>query len=265
MVRVCDALICHGRIMVVGLCHRIFIAYCFAGMSLANDLDIEIPISITSMQADILEHSMRWRAIHLILMLVDLHAAETGHAGAWVRTLGSAPPPSTPKFEPLTRCVFDAFGLFPISDDIYLGAYLAWLILQPKAGAWPPYLGWRQGAAARYSQQTRTLRNNVKWPGPKPWDKYNIRLHGLDVMAGSRDFRLQRLNELANANMIIGGLLDKTLSHPDDDEDRLYGPALVSCRQSAADRMDQLPAWQRDRENAGDDGWGYIRYLWAAA
>ena len=45
-------------------------------------------------------------------------------------------------------------------------------------------------------------------PVTKPWDKFNIRLYDWEMMAGLRDFSLDRLNEMANGNMTIEGLLD---------------------------------------------------------
>jgi alpha-galactosidase len=42
----------------------------------------------------------------------------------------------------------------------------------------------------------------------KPWEKFNIRLYDWEMMAGLRDFSLDRLNEMANGDMTIEGLLD---------------------------------------------------------
>src|SRR5512143_3879420 len=46
MVRICDAVNRHSRIKAVGLCHQIYIGYCFAGMVLAKDLGFEVPDGI---------------------------------------------------------------------------------------------------------------------------------------------------------------------------------------------------------------------------
>jgi alpha-galactosidase len=186
MVRICDAVNRHGKIKVVGLCHQIFIGYCFVGIVLGKDLGIEVPEGITGMQADILEHPLRNQVVHQILPLIDLRAAGTNHF-SWIlsirdrRTGGDLYPlfrerfaSFDPKFEPLTRRVFDAFGLFPVPGDTHLCEYLPWL----------------------------------SDPVTKPWDKYNIRLYDFDVMAGLRDFGLHRLNEMANSDMTIEGLLN---------------------------------------------------------
>ena len=186
MTRICDAVNRHSKIKAVGLCHQIFIGYCFVGMILADHLGIEIPEGITGMQADILEQPMRRRVIHQTLPLVDLRAAGINHF-SWILSLHDRRTGEDlyplfrerfasfdPKFEPLTRRVFEAFGLFPVPGDTHLCEYLPWL-------------------------------SN---PVTKPWDKYKIRLYDFDVMAGLRDFGLHRLNELANGDMTIEGLLD---------------------------------------------------------
>jgi alpha-galactosidase len=186
MVRICDAINRHSKIKVVGLCHQIFIGYCFVGIVLGKDLGIEIPEGITGMQADILEHPLRDRVVHQTLPLIDLHAAGTNHF-SWIlsirdRRTGEDLYPLfrerlasfDPKFEPLTRRVFDTFGLFPIPGDTHLCEYLPWL----------------------------------SDPVTKPWDKYNIRLYDWEMMAGLRDFSLDRLNEMANGNLTIDGLME---------------------------------------------------------
>jgi alpha-galactosidase len=45
-------------------------------------------------------------------------------------------------------------------------------------------------------------------PATKPWDKFKIRLYDWELMAGLRDFSLDRLNEMANGNMSVDGLRD---------------------------------------------------------
>jgi alpha-galactosidase len=42
----------------------------------------------------------------------------------------------------------------------------------------------------------------------QPWEKYNLQLYDWDTMAKLRDFELDRLNKMANAEMTIDGLLD---------------------------------------------------------
>jgi alpha-galactosidase len=64
--------------------------------------------------------------------------------------------------------------LFPVPGDTHLCEYLPWLS----------------------DSQT------------KPWDRYNIRLYDWDLMAAVREFELARLNDMANGEATIDGLLD---------------------------------------------------------
>jgi alpha-galactosidase len=185
MVRICDVVNRYSKIKAVGLCHQIYIGYCFVGMILAKDLGIEVPEGITGMQADVMEHPLRDQVVHQVLPLVDLRAAGTNHF-SWIlsirdkRTGADLYPlfkerfaAFDPKFEPLTRAVYNAFGLFPVPGDTHLCEYLPW----------------------------------VSDPVTKPWDKYHIRLYDWDLMAGLRDFSLDRLNDMANGNLTIEGLI----------------------------------------------------------
>ena len=186
MVRICDLLNRHTKIKTVGLCHQVFIGYNFAGMILAKDLGIDVPDGITGMQADIMEHAAREHVLHQVLPLVDIRAAGTNHF-SWIlsirrRDTGEDLYPLlrqrwetfNPTFEPLTRRIYDAFGLFPVPGDTHLCEYLPW----------------------------------VSDPVTKPWDKYNIRLYDWDAFATMRDFSLNRLESMADGVMPIDALLD---------------------------------------------------------
>jgi alpha-galactosidase len=77
-----------------------------------------------------------------------------------------------PSFEPLTRRVFEAFGLFPVPGDTHLCEYLPW----------------------------------VSDPQTKPWDKYTLRLYDWDMNAAVREFEHERLKSMADGEMTIEGL-----------------------------------------------------------
>lgn len=186
MVRICDLVNRYSRIKAVGLCHQIYIGYCFVGMILAKDLRIEVPEGITGMHADILNHPLREKVVHQTLPLVDIRAAGTNHF-SWILSIHDKRTGEDlyplfrerfasydPTFEPLTREVYNAFGLFPVPGDTHLCEYLPWM----------------------------------SDPITKPWEKFNIRLYDWDVMAGLRDFSLDRLSEMANGEMTIEGLLE---------------------------------------------------------
>ena len=186
MVRICDLVNRHTRIKAVGLCHQIFVSYNFVGMVLAQELGIVVPSGITGMQADILEHAAKEKVLRQVLPLVDIRAAGTNHF-SWIlsirkRDTGEDLYPIfrqrwkdyDPNFEPLTRRVFDAFGLFPVPGDTHLCEYLPW----------------------------------VSDPQTRPWDKYNLRLYDWEAAANMRDFGLNRLESMADNIMPIDALRD---------------------------------------------------------
>lgn len=138
------------------------------------------------MHADILQHPLQQMVMHQTVPLIDIRAAGTNHF-SWIisvhdkRTGEDLYPllkkrffELDEKFEPLTRRVFHDFGMFPIPGDTHLCEYLPWM----------------------------------SDPATKPWEKFNIRLYDWETMASVRDFSLDRLNEMANDNMTIEGLLD---------------------------------------------------------
>ena len=159
------------------------------GMALANDLGIEVPPELTGMHAAVDQSAAHERVREQIVPLVDIRAAGLNHF-SWIlsihdRRTGEDLYPQfrkrflelDPKFEPLTRDVFSAFGWFPVPGDTHLCEYLPW----------------------------------VSDPVTKPWEKYDIKLYDWDLMAAVRDFELDRLDKMANGEMTIEGLLDTDL------------------------------------------------------
>jgi len=186
MTRICDAVNRHSRIQAVGLCHQIFIGYTFVGMVLAEELGIEVPEGIEGMHADILQHTLRDQVLHQVVPRLDIQAAGLNHF-TWIvamhdRQNGEDLYPRfrehfasfDPNFEPLTRDVYQAFGLFPVPGDTHLCEYLPW----------------------------------VADPLTKPWEKYNLRLYDWNTWSGLRDFSLDRLNDMAEGHLTINGLLE---------------------------------------------------------
>lgn len=186
MIRICDAVNRHSRIKSVGLCHQIYAGYTMVGVALAKDLGIEVPDGLTGLHAAVDQHPHQHRVREQIVPLVDIRAAGLNHF-TWIlsihdRRTGEDLYPLfrkrffelDPSFEPLTRDVFSAFGLFPVPGDTHLCEYLPW----------------------------------VSDAQAKPWDKYNIRLYDWDIRSAVREFELHRLNEMANGNQTIEHLLD---------------------------------------------------------
>ncbi|MBK8783806.1 MAG: hypothetical protein IPO22_18830 [Anaerolineales bacterium] len=186
MVRICDLVNRHSRIKAVGLCHQIYIGYGMVGIALANDLGIQVPNGIEGMHADVMQHPLQHMVMDQTVPLVDIRAAGTNHF-SWILSIHDKRTGEDlyplfrkrffeldEKFEPLTRRVFRDFGLFPVPGDTHLCEYLPWM----------------------------------SDPVTKPWDKFNIRLYDWELMAGLRDFSLDRLNEMANGSLAIDSLLD---------------------------------------------------------
>ncbi len=185
MVRICDVVNRYSRIKAVGLCHQIYIGYIMVGVALAKDLGIEVPEELTGMHAAMDQFSAQYRVREQIVPLVDVRAAGLNHF-TWIlsihdRSTGEDLYPLfrkrffelDPSFEPLTRDVFSAFGSFPVPGDTHLCEYLPWV-------------------------------SDVQ---TKPWELYNIHLYDWDLMAATRDFGLDRLNEMAGGHQTIEHLL----------------------------------------------------------
>src|SRR6187455_3139595 len=186
MIRICDAVNRHSKIKAVGLCHQIYAGYAMVGVALAKDLGIEVPEGLTGMHAAVDQHPLQHRVREQIVPLIDIRAAGLNHF-TWIlsihdRRTGEDLYPLfrkrffelDPAFEPLTRDVFAAFGSFPVPGDTHLCEYLPWLS----------------------DAQT------------KPWETYNIRLYDWDLFAAVREFELGRMNDMANNEATIDGLLD---------------------------------------------------------
>ncbi len=186
MIRICDAVNRHSRIKAVGLCHQVYAGYVMVGVALAKDLGITVPEGLTGMHAAADQFAGQYQMRQQTVPLLDIRAAGLNHF-TWILSIHDKRTGEDlyplfrkrffeldPAFEPLTRDVFSAFGLFPVPGDTHLCEYLPWLT----------------DAQA------------------KPWDKYNIRLYDWDLMAAFREFGLDHINEMASGNQTIEHLLE---------------------------------------------------------
>ncbi len=186
MIRICEAVNRRSKIKAVGLCHQIFIGYTMVGIALAKDLGITVPDGIIGMHADPMQAPLHNQVKTQIVPRVDIRAAGLNHF-SWIisirdRQTGEDLYPLfrkrffelDPAFEPLTRRVFDAFGLFPIPGDSHLCEYLPW----------------------------------VSDPVTKPWEKYHLPLYDWDLNAAVREFEHERLKSMADNEATIDGLKD---------------------------------------------------------
>ncbi len=150
MMRICDAIARYSHIRVVGLCHQIHAGYGMVGYVLADVLGIEVPEGAISTHA----HPQLWPRLGILarqaLEKVEIQAAGLNHF-TWMldlrdkRTGEDLYPTFAERwaafdatFEPLTRRVFDAFGVFPIPGDEHLSEYLPWLS-DPLTKPWAKY------------------------------------------------------------------------------------------------------------------------------
>jgi alpha-galactosidase len=186
MIRICDAVNRHTKIKAVGLCHQIYAGYVAVGVALAKDLGIEVPPELTGLHAAADQYAAQQVVRRQIVPRVDIRAAGLNHF-TWMlslrdRVTGEDLYPLfrkrffelDPKFEPLTRDVFAAFGLFPIPGDTHLCEYLPWM----------------------------------SDPIAKPWERYDIKLYDWDFMSALRDFKADRLHKMADDELTVEGLLD---------------------------------------------------------
>lgn len=181
MVRICDAISRYSRIKVVGLCHQIYAGYGMVGYVLADFLGIQVPEGTISTHAD----PDLWPRLGILARQaaekVDIKAAGLNHF-TWMldlrdRRTGEDLYPLfaerwaafDPSFEPLTRRVYRAFGLFPIPGDEHLCEYLPW----------------------------------VSDPLTRPWEKYELSLYDWSRMDRMRDQTHQEIAAMADGHAPI--------------------------------------------------------------
>lgn len=177
MVRICDAVNRYSSIKVVGLCHQILAGYTLVGMTLRDELGIEVPPGITGLHADLPTRSLRRAVARQTMERVDIRAAGLNHF-TWALSINDRQngedlyplfrrrwTEMDPEFEPLTRQMFDIFGLLPIPGDTHLCEYLPWM----------------------------------SDPIAKPWEKYHIRLYDWGAWAAMRSEQLEHLKRLAES------------------------------------------------------------------
>jgi alpha-galactosidase len=150
MMRICNAVARYSKIKVVGLCHQILAGYGMVGYVLADELGIEVPEGTISTHADPDIWPQLVKLARQAMDRVDIKAAGLNHF-TWMldlrdRRTGEDLYPLfaerwvafDPSFEPLSRRVYDAFGLFPIPGDEHLCEYLPWLS-DPRTEPWEKY------------------------------------------------------------------------------------------------------------------------------
>jgi alpha-galactosidase len=186
MTRICDAVSRFSKVKVVGLCHQILAGYAMVGKALAKDLDIFVPQGFTSCHASPEFSPLRRQVEAQALEKIQIQAAGLNHF-TWMISLHDRRSGKDlyplfkqrwadldPSFEPLTRRVYDTFGLFPIPGDEHLCEYLPW----------------------------------ASDPLTKPWQKYDLSLYDWDAWAERRDRVHQEMYAMATGELSVDDLLE---------------------------------------------------------
>jgi alpha-galactosidase len=184
MTRICDAVARYSKIKVVGLCHQIHMAYAMVAQVLAADLGLQADPEFINTAASIQTYPAQHRMMTQAHNVLDIKAAGLNHF-TWVldvrhKQTGQDLYPLfrerwaayDPNFEPLTRRVFDAFGLLPVSGDEHLCEYLPWL-------------------------------SN---PITKPWEKYQVDLYDWDLFAQLRTVGHEEIAKMGDGSATIDHL-----------------------------------------------------------
>lgn len=150
MIRICDAIARYSSVRVVGLCHQIKVGYATVGLALADHLGIQVPEGFTDTHASPTTIPPRQEVARQALERIDILAAGLNHF-TWMldvrdRRTGQDLYPlfaqrwagMDPRFEPLTRRVYEALGWFPIPGDEHLCEYLPWAS-DPLTRPWEKY------------------------------------------------------------------------------------------------------------------------------
>ncbi len=184
MIRICDAIARYSDIKVVGLCHQIHAGYGMVGLVLADYLGIEVPDGLINTHADPETWQRLMHIAHQALRRIDIKAAGLNHF-TWMLDLRDKRTGEDlyplfaerwanfdPAFEPLTRRVYHACGLFPVPGDEHLCEYLPW----------------------------------VSDPTTKPWEKYEISLYDWDLWDKLRGRGHQEIAKMGDGKKSIDHL-----------------------------------------------------------
>ncbi|MBN1146275.1 MAG: hypothetical protein JXA78_03390 [Anaerolineales bacterium] len=184
MTRICDAIARYSKIKVIGLCHQILAGYAMVGKTLADDLGIQSPPAFNSCHSAPNINPFRHQVAVQALEKIEIQAGGLNHF-TWMLSLhdrctGEDLYPlfserwadMDPNFEPLTRRVYDAFGLFPIPGDEHLCEYLPW----------------------------------ASDPLTKPWEKYDLSLYDWDTWAELREQGRAEMRRMADGEQSLESL-----------------------------------------------------------
>jgi alpha-galactosidase len=155
-------------------------------MTLADELGIHVPQGLTDSHAAPAEIPLRRQVARQALERIEIQAAGLNHF-TWMlsvhdRRTGEDLYPlfarrweaMSADFEPLTRRIYDAFGLFPIPGDEHLCEYLPW----------------------------------ASDPMTRPWEKYQLSLYDWDEWDLLREQGHQQIRRMADGLESVDSLQD---------------------------------------------------------
>jgi alpha-galactosidase len=184
MVRVCDAINRYSKIKVVGLCHQIHAGYAVVGYLLADHLGITVPEGPFSTHADKKYWKITGEIARQAEEKIDIKAAGLNHF-TWMLDirdkrngedlyplLASAWDHVPSNIEPLTRKVFESFGVMPVPGDEHLDEYLPW----------------------------------CSDPVTQPWIKYDLSLYDWDARERDRDSGYEAIRQMGEGQASIESL-----------------------------------------------------------
>jgi alpha-galactosidase len=186
MIRLTWAVARYTTIKVVGLCHQLYWAYAMAGAVLADRWGLEYPDDF-HVHTDYSNVQQLFKGIAQGYAHLDIKAAGLNHF-SWVydirdKQTGEDLYPLLRQrwlqefrrdFEPLTREVFEIFGLMPTAGDTHMAEYLAW----------------------------------THDPITKPWEKYDLKLQSWEENRQRRADRWEQARTIAAGERSVEELRD---------------------------------------------------------
>lgn len=163
----------YSKIKAAGLCHQIGMGYAIVAFALAEDLGLERPVGgewglygLGRQAHDLLD--IKAAGINHFTFMLDIRDKRTGEDlyPLFARRLAELPA----DFQPLTRRIYDAFGVCPATGDGHLAEYTHW----------------------------------THDPQTKPWEKYGLHLYDWDKAEQGRDRMWQQIEAMAAGGELWG-------------------------------------------------------------
>jgi len=165
----------YSKVKAVGLCHQIGMGYAIVAGVLARDLGVEVPEGTGEEElfraAARRSHELldiKAAGLNHFTFMLDIRDKRTGEDlySLFAKRLAELPP----DFQPLTRRIYDAFGVCPATGDGHLAEYTHW----------------------------------THDPRTKPWEKYGLKLYDWDRAEKSRDRMWEQIQAMVDGAPLDG-------------------------------------------------------------